>query len=236
MKRIVIIGMFGLAFLSTGCTKTPAPTYIEKANSIPKLNTVSTREVGENLYLKQGNMSYYVELTTPPEELKSTSFNPWWLLAGPAGLGVMLLTSDSNEDKLKSLTLRSWKNTNWNMICNEDNDCLVDKNNDNHFTHSGNYPDGELNKLEKSIAYVKKSIIHPDSFKYVALYQGKVGNKIKVSYREFIENMARPSFTQDIEYDLKPNELTTIGFKGLRIDVIEATNLQVKYKVTKDYK
>lgn len=235
MKKIGLLTITSLFLLSTGCTKTPALPYIEKANTIPKLNVISTREIGENLYLKQGNLSYYVELSTPPEELKSTDYNPW-LLAGVIGLGVMLLTSDSNTDELKSLTLRNWNGTNWNMICNADNNCIVDKNNDNHFTHSGNYPDGELKKLEKDISYIKKPIIHPDSFKYIALYQGKVGNKIKVSYREFIENMARPAFTQDIEYELNEGKPTTIGFKGLRIDIIEASNMNVKYKVTKDYK
>ena len=74
-----------------------------------------------------------------------------------------------------------------------------------------------------------------DSFKYEALYQGKIGNKIKISFREFIDDMVRPSFTQDIDYELEKDGTAIIGFKGLRIQVLQATNLNITYKVIKDY-
>jgi hypothetical protein len=47
--------------------------------------------------------------------------------------------------------------------------------------------------------------------------------------------MARPSFTQDIDYELNKDGSTIIGFKGLRIEVIKATNIDITYKVVKDY-
>lgn len=73
------------------------------------------------------------------------------------------------------------------------------------------------------------------TFKYQALYQGKVENKIKISFREFKDDMARPAFTQDIEYELEGNKPTIIGFKGLRIEVKKLTNLNITYSVIKDY-
>lgn len=48
--------------------------------------------------------------------------------------------------------------------------------------------------------------------------------------------MLRPAFTQDIEYELNKNNTTIIGFKGLRIEVIKATNLDITYKIIQDYK
>jgi len=61
------------------------------------------------------------------------------------------------------------------------------------------------------------------------IYSGKIGNSIKFIYREFIDNLARPSFTQDIQYDL--DESSIVGFKGLKIEVISATNSLIKYKI-----
>ena len=68
-----------------------------------------------------------------------------------------------------------------------------------------------------------------DSFQQTLIYTGKVGDKIRFSYREFKGGMARDAFTVDVEYDL--SESTTIGYKGALVEVIEATNQQLTYKV-----
>ncbi|MFT5848467.1 MAG: hypothetical protein ACI902_002540 [Psychroserpens sp.] len=43
--------------------------------------------------------------------------------------------------------------------------------------------------------------------------------------------MIRPAFNQDLSYDL--NEGKIIGFKGLRIEVINTSNIGIEYKVQK---
>ncbi|MCP9755827.1 hypothetical protein EGI26_11735 [Lacihabitans sp. CCS-44] len=76
----------------------------------------------------------------------------------------------------------------------------------------------------------KKVVLNKElSFKQEFIYNGKVGNSIKFIYREFSDDFARPSFTQDIQYDL--NESSVVGFKGLKIDVLSASNTLIKYKV-----
>mgnify|MGYP001043013533 CR=1 FL=1 len=52
-------------------------------------------------------------------------------------------------------------------------------------------------------------------------------------YREYINDMARPAFNQELQYDL--NESNIIGFKGLRIEVILATNTKIEYKVLSSF-
>ena len=47
--------------------------------------------------------------------------------------------------------------------------------------------------------------------------------------------MIRPAFEQIIDYELAQEGTTTIGFKGLRIEVLKATNMDITYKVLKDY-
>ncbi|WP_026470397.1 hypothetical protein [Alkanindiges illinoisensis] len=72
-----------------------------------------------------------------------------------------------------------------------------------------------------------------NSFQQTLIYSGRVGNKINVGYREFSSNLARPAFNNDVEYDL--NESKTIGYKGALLEVIEATNQFIKYKVIKNF-
>jgi hypothetical protein len=80
---------------------------------------------------------------------------------------------------------------------------------------------------------MKKAILSHDSFQQTLIYSGKVGNKINVGYREFSGNIARPAFNNNVEYDL--SESKTIGYKGAVIEVIEATNQHIKYKVIKNF-
>lgn len=72
-----------------------------------------------------------------------------------------------------------------------------------------------------------------DCFKQEFIYNGKVGSSLKFIYREYINDMARPAFNQDLQYDL--NESNVIGFKGLRIEVIKATNTNIQYKILSSF-
>ena len=71
------------------------------------------------------------------------------------------------------------------------------------------------------------------NFKQEFIYNGKVDNSIKFIYREFMNDFNRASFIQEVQYDL--NESSIIGFKELRIDIIEASNQTIKYKVLKNF-
>jgi hypothetical protein len=81
----------------------------------------------------------------------------------------------------------------------------------------------KLKSLDKRRAFIEKQLI----------YNGKSGNTIKFSYREFINDTARPAFSQDLQYDL--SESNVIGFKGMRIEVIKATNTNITYKILNDF-
>lgn len=78
-----------------------------------------------------------------------------------------------------------------------------------------------------------KAVLTDDSFQQTLIYSGKVGQKINIGYREFSNNVARPAFNNDVEYDL--SESTTIGYKGAHLEIIEATNQYIKYKVITNF-
>ena len=71
------------------------------------------------------------------------------------------------------------------------------------------------------------------SFRQELIYDGRNGNQVKFLYREFSGDLIRSAFNQQAEYDL--TESKEIGFKGARIEVIEASNTQIKYKVLKSF-
>jgi len=80
---------------------------------------------------------------------------------------------------------------------------------------------------------VRVPVESTDSFQRTLIYSGRVGNRINVGYREFSNTLARPAFNNDVEYDL--SESPVIGYKGARLEVMEATNEMIKYKVLRNF-
>ncbi len=80
---------------------------------------------------------------------------------------------------------------------------------------------------------VRINIYTPDSFMQELIYTGKVGDKIRFTYREFQNGMARQAFIIDVEYDL--SESNIISYKGATIEILSATNQKIEYKVLKHF-
>jgi len=75
---------------------------------------------------------------------------------------------------------------------------------------------------------------HGNSFQQTLLYSGRVGDKLKISYREFSNNLARPAFNNEVEYDFSTSK--TIGYKGASLEVISADNNSITYKVIRNFR
>jgi hypothetical protein len=69
------------------------------------------------------------------------------------------------------------------------------------------------------------------SFKRELVYSGVSGGVVRIAYREFSRDMARPAFTQELTYDLADGD--EIGFRGARFRVLKATNVSIRYVVIK---
>lgn len=63
------------------------------------------------------------------------------------------------------------------------------------------------------------------------IYQGVSGSSIQIAYREYINDLARPAFSQIATYNLDPGGTTAIQFKGVKISVLEANNNVIRYIV-----
>lgn len=67
------------------------------------------------------------------------------------------------------------------------------------------------------------------NFWWELLYNGRSGDTIRLTYREYADDLIRASFQQELSYDLAAGR--QIGFKGLLLDVEEATNSVIRYRV-----
>lgn len=71
------------------------------------------------------------------------------------------------------------------------------------------------------------------NFRQELIYNGRSGQTVKFLYREASGDYARPAFAQDVQYDLADGNM--IGFKGARIEIVEATNTRLKYRVLSSF-
>lgn len=85
-----------------------------------------------------------------------------------------------------------------------------------------NSPDGWKIEDRYSQDFVRKEL----------LYSGKSGNTIEVSYREFRGGFAAPAFFQNLKYDLTESKI--IRFQRFSIEVIQADNQTIRYKILGD--
>jgi len=65
------------------------------------------------------------------------------------------------------------------------------------------------------------------------IYSGKSGDVLNLVYREFQDDMIRSKFQQHLTYNLQ--ESKTIGFRDLRLDVIEASNMEITFTKTHNF-
>ncbi len=79
----------------------------------------------------------------------------------------------------------------------------------------------------------KVPVASANSFQQSLIYSGKVGNRVRIGYREFSGNLARPAFNNEAEYDL--SESKVIGYKGARLEVLEATNELIRFKLLANF-
>ena len=63
------------------------------------------------------------------------------------------------------------------------------------------------------------------------MYQGAGGGILRLMYREYRDDMARPAFSQELTYDLEAEGVTLISFQDARIEVHSAGNNGIEYTV-----
>lgn len=95
---------------------------------------------------------------------------------------------------------------------------------------SGVFP---LKQSDSAISVSNSVVERQSNFVQELVYNGRSGNTVRFLYREFSNNIARPAFTQDVQYDL--SDSSVIGFRDLRMEVIEASNTDITYRLLSNF-
>jgi hypothetical protein len=112
--------------------------------------------------------------------------------------------------------------------------CLADTDDDGAFDQASTFNAYGMLVNERDVppvAFKLATEAIADGFKYELLYQGIHDGVIRIAYREFTENLARPAFAQDLTYTLGAEGDTTIAFREVSIAVHRADNNQIHYTV-----
>ena len=89
------------------------------------------------------------------------------------------------------------------------------------------------NNANGNVSLKKLPSLAENSFQQTLIYSGCTEGMLTLGYREFSNDNARPAFNNDVEYDLNSSKI--IGYKGARIEVIEADNQNITYKVLSNF-
>lgn len=222
MKKILAAGVIGFGLV--GCA---SPSYNYQATpkniSKPPLNTINTAFVGDKM-LEQGMMVDREVLKAPTDTKVGFSYS---MTAGfyqktgenEKGSYYQPINNISGGGIVqKNVFADPFKDV---MLGSDGRLCIVTVFNAKSCTD------------QHEAKQTTTSIASDNSFQQTLIYSGKVGNKINVGYREFSSNLARPAFNNDVEYDL--NQSKQIGYKGALLEVLDADNQSIKYKVLRNF-
>lgn len=225
MHRLLL---FCVSVLLVSCGATKSSVSPEHSTTCtPALNKISEGEIGSALVTTEKGLKYNaIEIT-----------KAFTIKLGYTNKTIELGTLFINDYTAKNMDFYSHSSdaTFGIAIPNNGENPMIYNSNDNDGIYTSGFSALGVNFFtpNERIAYIKtKEPAKGDEyFKQEFIYNGRVGNALKFIYREYLNDYARPAFTQDLQYDL--SESDSIGFRGLRIQIIKATNINIEYKVLK---
>ena len=232
-KKILIIA---LALVVSGCATTPIRNVSVpgmKIIDIPVKNQIASAEMG-NTIIRKGRLFSYHALELLNEVTAGDGVMTYKMVV-PAGVLTQLEEDNawtyyhSDRFTLSSLTTGMTASSGGLKIAKSDpNNVMVFMGNQGGMLIDALKPNQKPNFVLKEVQATDKS-----SFEQELIYNGKSADKVRFLYREFTNNLLRGPFSQEVQYDLSESKI--IGFKGCRIEILDATNTQLKYKVLESF-
>lgn len=210
--------------LLSGCNSTPPPKYTYEKMSLPALNATSKAYLGDKM-VSQGIGYNATYITVGQLNAYSATINA----------GEYVNSPESSYYKASNKDAVVVNNGFGNPLGSQDWVILETSKEGNHKVCVDAMTMNCFDENEVSITKGKgtKFFFKPNSFQQVIEYNGKSGQTLKFTYREYSNNMARSAYTTDFTIDL--SEGSTVGYKGAIIEVIKASNNQIEYKVIRNF-
>jgi hypothetical protein len=216
MMKKVLFTVTCLALVSCRHAPPAPPPVTSESLTFPAIGTVATEGIGEPLLVQTTGTS--IGAIVIPEDQKIGDFlvrkgkysvtqqNQEYMRYA----GVSILNVISNSEKLGNIILFA-KDKDSKIACVSRKIC------------------GEIKYTIDRTTQINRAY-----FQQTLIYSGKIGTKITLGYRESSGDLARPAFNNDVSYDLSESKI--LGYKGARLEVINATNTEITYKVIADFK
>ena len=220
----------GLALLVLSACATTAPLLPDASTRVgesPRLNEVVERSVGEAIYetynYRQFEGARLTELAAVDVLAARWSLPPNEpLQAYTEGATKIYCTREPVLFVMGELISRV---------------CLADRDGNGRFD-SWKAPQGpparkKWNQLQEELGFSSGGAMTSamGGFRYELLYQGISGNVVSLLYREYVDDLARPAFQQDLSYTLAPAGATEVSFRGTRLRIHSADNNRIRYEV-----
>ena len=227
MKKVLGVSLLAVALVACA---TPSYNYKPQVTHIstPPLNQVAIAYIGGSL-LEQGKVIQADGIKLNDRQMldkakMALSAGTYIKIGENEKQEFYMPHSGSDSGKVEKVSMMSFDPSGLQSI-------VVEKNTNKVSLISANVKsyDGDLIDFTKTKITTKDT----NSFQQTLIYNGKVGNKINIGYREFSGDLARPAFANSVEYDL--NDSKIIGYKGARLEVISADNQSIKYKVLQNF-
>lgn len=230
--KIITVSLASLLILA-GCASAP-PIRLPEIQYIdnPSIDAVATAEIGETLVAK-GKLFVFDGLELF-ERITDNGIAREYVVE-PAAMRLERVDREGNQYFSPPLEAYYVNDKTFSKRVRPSNAFLVKKR-DGGLELKGYYDlstAGQISPVSPRHRVGKIVDKKQPNFRQELIYGGRFGNQIKVTYREFSDDFVRAGFTQEAQYDLSAEQM--IGFKGARIQVIEATNTSLKYKVLKSF-
>jgi hypothetical protein len=222
VTRVLLVAC--LAGVFSACA-TPKYNYSPEVIAIsePPIGTVSIARIGDTM-LKQGKYKEHAALFVPTKRDVTWAYEVhpgYYLMSGQDEKAEYYVpeSGSAGGHVEKAVLADPWKSVMARK--NKPELCVV--------TILNAVVCKPVNDLQR----LKRPILADDAFQRTLIYNGRVGSKINIAYREFSNSLARPAFNNEVEYDL--NESKVIGYKGAELEVLEATNQHIKFRLIRNF-
>ncbi len=220
IKTLNFISLIG-ALVITGCASVQTQQAKYETGKFPEVGKRTTVTVGQVM------ISKYDYLSQSGATLKESVSSSFWMGRDGLAAGTKLIGAISSGTQ---------------VYCQPPArlgaPCLKDVDEDGNFDHAytmntyGYLVNGvEIQPVSFRIG--NQSI--KDGFKYELLYQGIDKGVVRIAYREYTENLARPAFSQDLTYTLESSQ-TRFRFRDVSAIIHTANNNQIAYTVESGFK
>jgi len=240
MKKIIIVS---LLLLVSGCYAklTPVMRTPENIDSY-QIGVIQTASVGEPMVsrIKASYSPGYIanQDFLPPHVGAREDLIPkgsTWYILGKFRDGTVVCGNPDYPKPFENISTTSWDY----CLAVDKNDlafgyapCILSSNAGEEIRENEGLKVHPWNVIKNTKFLTKiDKVYHHGSLHQEIVYRGKSGNILELTYREFIDDPTNITYSNKLTYHLARSGSTTIGFREMLIEVMEATDSEIKFLI-----